>query len=418
MRLADLPPLLRDEPGLTRALGEPAARLAVVEVARPIAVAALASLSHRRPLVVACPTGTMAAQLGDDLAQFLPDGEVAVFPAWETLPFERVSPSVETMGRRLEVLWRLRDPERCPTVIVTGVRGLLQRLGPGATATDPIVVRHADVVDPDELVHRLAEFGYRREDLVEHRGEFARRGAIIDVFPSTGDHPVRIDLWGDEVDRLTHFGVNDQRSIDDLAEALIFPARELMPTDDVRARASKLVGAEPWGREQWERLAEGALFDGMESWLPWLVDADELLTDVLPDTAKVLLVEPRRMRDRAIDLLAEEDDLAKALASTWERDPDKPFPRLHAEPGSHAERPRRAVDHRFGAGVAGHAGRAGVGVGTRRRRRVRPRRPTHPVARRRLPRRRRRRRRGLGRPDGRPLPRPRPRPARPPRRHR
>ncbi len=332
MRLADLPPLLRDEPGLTRALGEPAARLAVVEVARPIAIAALATLSNRTPLVVACPTGTMAAQLGDDLVQFLPAGQVAVFPAWETLPFERVSPSVETMGRRLELLWRLRDPERCPAVIVTGVRGLLQRLGPGATSTDPIAVRHADVVDADELIHRLAEFGYRREELVEHRGEFARRGAIIDVFPSTGDHPVRIDLWGDEVDRLTHFGVNDQRSIEDLAEALIFPARELMPSDDVRARASKLVGAEPWGREQWERLAEGALFDGMESWLPWLVDTDELLTDVMPDNAKVVLVEPRRMRDRAIDLLAEEDDLAKALASTWERDPDKPFPRLHAEP--------------------------------------------------------------------------------------
>ena len=64
-------------------------------------------------------------------------------------------------------------------------------------------MRPRDVVDPDELVHRLAQFGYRREELVEHRGEFARRGAIIDVFPSTGDVPVRIDLWGDEVDRLT-----------------------------------------------------------------------------------------------------------------------------------------------------------------------------------------------------------------------
>ena len=332
MRLADLPPLLRDEPGLTRALGEPDARLAVVEVARPISIAALATLSHRRPLVVACPTGTMAAQLGDDLTQFLPAGELAVFPAWETLPFERVSPSVETMGQRLEVLWRLRDPERCPAVIVTGVRALLQRLGPDAAAIEPITVRPADVVDPDELVHRLAQFGYRREELVEHRGEFARRGAIIDVFPSTGDSPIRIDLWGDEVDRLTRFGVNDQRSIDDLAEVRVFPARELIPSDEVRARASKLVGAEPWGREQWERLSEGALFDGMESWLPWLTESEQLLSDVLPANAKVVLVEPRRMRDRAIDLLAEEDDLAKALASTWERDPDKAFPRLHAEP--------------------------------------------------------------------------------------
>jgi transcription-repair coupling factor (superfamily II helicase) len=339
VRLADLPPLLRDEPALTRALGEPDARLAVVEVARPIAIAALAGLSNRRPLVVACPTGTMAAQLADDLEQFLPGGQVATFPAWETLPFERVSPSVETMGRRLELLWRIRDPATCPAVIVTGVRALLQRLGPGATAVEPVVVRPGDFVDPDELSRRLVEFGYRREGLVEHRGEFARRGAIVDVFPATADGPIRVDLWGDEVDRLTTFGVNDQRSTGDLAEALIFPARELVPTDDVRARASRLVALEPWGREQWERLAEGALFDGMESWLPWLVgDGDgggdhvELLTDVLPAAAKVVLVEPRRMRDRATDLLAEEDDLAKALASTWGRDPAVRFPRLHADP--------------------------------------------------------------------------------------
>ena len=183
-----------------------------------------------------------------------------------------------------------------------------------------------DVVDPDELVARLAQFGYRREELVEHRGEFARRGAIIDVFPSTGDQPIRIDLWGDEVDRLTRFSASDQRSTGDLAEACIFPARELLPTDEVRARASKLVGAEPWGREQWERLGEGLLFDGMESWLPWLTDRERLLTDVLPDAAKVVLVEPRRMRDRAVDLLAEEDDLAKALASTWSATPTSRSP--------------------------------------------------------------------------------------------
>jgi len=332
VRLADLPPLLRDEPGLTRALGEPDARLAVVEVARPIALAALATLSHHCPLVVACPTGTMAGQLAEDLTQFLPPGAVALFPAWETLPFERVSPSVETMGQRLEVLWRLRDPARTPALIVTGVRALLQRLGPDATAVEPIVVRPGAVVDPDELAARLVEFGYRREGLVEHRGEFARRGAIVDVFPSTADAPIRIDLWGDEVDRLTRFGVNDQRSIDDLDEVCVFPARELMPTAAVRARAAALVGEEPWGREQWERLAEGALFDGMESWLPWLVTDERLLADVLPDTAKVVLVEPRRMRDRARDLLAEEDDLAATLASTWARDATTTFPRLHADP--------------------------------------------------------------------------------------
>ncbi|MEO6123656.1 MAG: transcription-repair coupling factor [Ilumatobacteraceae bacterium] len=332
MNLASLPPLLREEFALTQALGQPNAVIAVPEAARPISLAALQHLSARRPLVVACPTGTGAGQLYDDLQQFMAPGEVMLFPAWETLPFERVSPSVETMGRRLEVLWRLRDPARCPAIILASVRSLLQRLGPGAVDVEPVRVVPGGMVDPDELMQTLVAGGYRREELVEHRGEVARRGAIVDVFPSTADAPIRIDLWGDEVDRLTTISVSDQRSVADLAEALIFPARELIPSDEVKARAAKLVGDEPWGREQWERLSEGLQFDGMESWLPWLTDADQLLTDVLPTTGKVVLIEPRRMRDRANDLLAEEDDLARALASTWGRDPDVAFPRLHAEP--------------------------------------------------------------------------------------
>ena len=331
MSLASLPRLLRSEPALTQAIGSASGLVAVPESARALTVAALAQLSDRRPLVIACPTGTDAGQLFDDLVQYMPEGDVVLFPAWETLPFERVSPSVETMGRRLEVLWRLRSPERSPRIVVAGVRALLQHLGPEATEVEPVHVTKGAILDPDELLTTLVHSGYRREELVEHRGEVAKRGAIVDIFPSTADAPIRIDLWGDEVDRLTEFGVNDQRSSHDLAEAFIFPARELIPSDEVRERAAQLVGREPWGREQWERLADGALFDGMESWLPWLSATDTLLTDVLPDNAKVVLVEPRRMRDRANDLLAEEDDLARALASTWGRDPSLAFPRLHAE---------------------------------------------------------------------------------------
>ena len=331
MSLASLPRLLRDDPALAQALGDPSGFVAVPESARAIAVAALAQLSERRPLVVACPTGTDAGQLYDDLVQYMPPGEVELFPAWETLPFERVSPSVETMGHRLQVLWRLRSPDRCPAVIVSGVRALLQRLGPGAMTVEPIHLRKGAVLDLDALLAELIRFGYRREALVEHRGEIAQRGAIIDIFPSTADSPIRIDLWGDEVDRLTEFAVNDQRSTNELAEAFVFPARELIPSTEVRAHAAKLVATESWGREQWERIAEGTLFDGMESWLPWLLEEEKLLTDVLPTTAKVALVEPRRMRDRANDLLVEEDDLARALAGTWARDPNRTFPRLHAE---------------------------------------------------------------------------------------
>jgi len=339
--LATLPPRLRDDSALRSLIGAVDGTIAVPDSARAITVAALAQLSGRQPLVLACPTGTMAAQLYDDLRYFMPrrgeSSEVLLFPAWETLPFERVSPSVETMGRRLEVLWRLADQSHDrPSIIVASMRSLLQQLGPdtapGESGCAPIVVRKGATLDPVEVVKTLVERGYRREDLVEHRGEVALRGAIVDVFPSTSDVPVRIDLWGDEVDRLTTFSVHDQRSDADLDEVLIFPAREMIMSETCRERAAALVASDPWGRENWERLAEGQIFDGMESWLPWLTETPRLLTDVLSPEAKVVLVEPRRLRDRAQDLLAEEADLARALASSWARDESREFPRLHAEP--------------------------------------------------------------------------------------
>ncbi len=283
---------------------------------------------------MAVPTSTDAERLAHDLVAFLGPDEVELFPAWETLPFERVSPSVETMGRRLRTIWRLVSAQvTSPRIVVAPVRALVQRLGPHVDDVEPIVVGHEDQLDAPDLVARLVGAGYRREELVEHRGEVAVRGSIVDVFPSTADVPVRIDLWGDEVDRLTEFSVTDQRSTIDIAEVEIFPCRELLPTDDVRARAEGLVATEPWGREQWERLSNGLMFDGMESWLPWLTDGEAVLFDLLGPDAQVLLVEPRRMRDRAADILAEEADLASTLAVTWgateESEVGGHFPQLH-----------------------------------------------------------------------------------------
>ena len=330
--LSDLAFHARSEPGLHEVLGRTNGILAVPEVARPAILAALAHATTRTPLIVAVPTGTIAQQLAEDLAAFIHPDEIAVFPAWETLPFERVSPAVHTMGERVRVLWRLRQGENAPRIIVAGTRALLQKLAPGTADLEPVTVSRGSVLDVDAVCEQLVHFGYRRENVVEHRGEFARRGAIIDVFPSTDDEPVRIDLWGDEVDRLTRFTVAEQRSTDDIETVRIFPARELLYTDAMRERARGLVSSDTWGREQWERLAEGQVFDGMESWLPWLTTDDTLVTDLVGDDALVVLVEPRRMIDRARDLLAEEDDLASALASSWARDANVEFPRLHVAP--------------------------------------------------------------------------------------
>jgi transcription-repair coupling factor (superfamily II helicase) len=215
-----------------------------------------------------------------------------------------------------------------PRVLVAPIRALLQRLGPHVEESSPILVQPGQQLDPVELVNRLVAAGYRREYQVEHRGELAVRGSIVDVYPSTAEAPVRIDLWGDEVDRLTEFSVADQRSTRDLDPVELFGCRELLPTPEVRDRARGLVAAEPWGREQWERLAEGLIFDGMESWLPWLTSEEHLLLDLVPTAAQILLVEPRRMRDRAAELLEEEAALASTLASTWDAAGTE-FPPLH-----------------------------------------------------------------------------------------
>ncbi len=364
--LASLPRLLRGDPVLSALLGSADSTVAVPEAAQAVAVAALAAFSERAPLLVVTPTGLDAQRLADDLTCLVGpaghdgapgggapvsgalEGPVAVLPAWETLPFERVSPEVETMGRRLAVLHLIdMRPADGPRVVVAPIRALLQRLGPSAAAA-PVVVRHGQRVDVEELLGALVARGYRREHQVEHRGEFAVRGGIVDVFPSTSDEPVRIDLWGDEVDRLTAFAVSDQRSSRHLDAVMLYGAREIVVTDELRARAAALVTRRPWGASVWDRLASGEPFDGMESWLPFVDDAPVVLPDLLPPGAQVVLVEPRRIRDRAVQLLDEEAALAETLATTWGAGPggggdaadgggaattgddeDTAFPRLH-----------------------------------------------------------------------------------------
>jgi transcription-repair coupling factor (superfamily II helicase) len=342
--LRSLPTLLRNEPAMTRVMGASNSTLAVATPAQAFVLAGLIRLGSRRPVLVVTPTGAGADQLAHDLDVFTDPGgnpplagarfssdHVEVFPAWETLPFERVSPDVSTMGRRLRLLWQLGGgPEDArPGIVVAPVKAVLQRLGPWRAAARPVVVAKGDRVVVDELVSQLVSMGYRRESIVEHRGELAVRGGIVDVFPSTRDEPIRIDLWGDEVDRLTRFDVADQRSIDDVGSVELFGCRELVTDEVMRKRAAELVGTAPWGRHQWERLSDGDQFDGMESWLPWLAESEELVTDLLGDDALVILVEPRRVRDRAGELLDEESALADALASTWGLEAGGGAPRLH-----------------------------------------------------------------------------------------
>ncbi|MGH8997476.1 MAG: transcription-repair coupling factor, partial [Acidimicrobiales bacterium] len=332
--LRALPPLLRSSPALADVLGRANATLAVSHTVRPFVLAGLTHLSGQRPLLVVTPTVADAEHLVDDLRCFVEEpASVAFFAPWETLPLERVSPDVHTMGERLAVLWRLfGDGTDGPDldIVVAPVRAVLQRLGPWREAARPVVVRTGEPLDQAGLLERLVEMGYRREHQVEHRGEVAVRGGIVDVFPSTAEGPVRIDLWGDEVDRLTAFDVGDQRSTGDLGASVIYGCRELLPSAAVRARAGALGQGGEFSRGQWERLAAGQIFDGMEAWLPWLVEGESLLTDLLGPDAQIVLSEPRRLRDRAVEVYEEEGALTETLANTWgARSADGEMPRLH-----------------------------------------------------------------------------------------
>jgi transcription-repair coupling factor (superfamily II helicase) len=345
--LSAIPRLLRVDPVLPSLIGSADATVAVAAAGQAPLIAALAAFTDRAPVLVVTATGIDAERMAEDLACLMAPEEsetsgvvgalsatVTVLPAWETLPFERVSPEVETMGRRLAVRWSLGGGDGTlpvPRLVVAPIRALLQRLGPLLGEAAPVVVRPGRQLEAGELLARLVGMGYRREHQVEHRGEIAVRGGIIDVFPSTADQPVRIDLWGDEVDRLTTFAVSDQRSSADLETAVLFGCRELLPTEGVRTTATTLLATEPWGASQWERLAEGLIFDGMESWLPYVHTDEVLLPDLLAAGSQVVLVEPRRIRDRAVQLLDEEAALAGTLAATWGAGDGSAdgFPRLH-----------------------------------------------------------------------------------------
>ncbi len=322
--LATIADLLRDDPVVRSVAFGGEEVVAIPSIARGVAIAAAARHRHSTgTLVVITPTSTEAEQLAHQLEVY-GAGKVGWYPAWETLPFERVSPNIETMGRREQVRVALATPDSLD-VLVLGVRALTQRVG--ADPPPLLIIERGVTMDREALLTDLSHYGYRREHQVESRGEYAVRGSIVDVFPATAVHPVRIDFFGDDIERLTEFGVAEQRSVRDIDQVAIPPARELLLTEEVRERAAALLHEAPWGAATWERIAAGTSFDGMESWLPWL-SAERSILDVLPATARVVLVDPKQLRDRAADLMAEESSLAAALAPTWGLEEVEDLPRL------------------------------------------------------------------------------------------
>ncbi|MEU9789929.1 transcription-repair coupling factor [Streptomyces sparsogenes] len=286
--------------------------------ARPFAVAALAR-SAGRPVLAVTATGREAEDLAAALRSLLPPDGVVEYPSWETLPHERLSPRSDTVGRRLAVLRRLAhpsadDPAAGPvSVVVAPVRSVLQPQVKGLGDLEPVSLRSGRSADLQEVVDGLAAAAYSRVELVEKRGEFAVRGGILDVFPPTEEHPLRIEFWGDDVEEIRYFKVADQRSLE-VAEHGLWapPCRELLLTEEVRERAAALAEEHPELGELLGRIAEGIAVEGMESLAPVLVDDMELLLDVMPAGSMAVVCDPERVRTRAADLVATSQEFLQA----------------------------------------------------------------------------------------------------------
>ena len=270
------------------------------------------------PVLVVTAGERDADAVADQLRCFLPDRRTAVFPAWETLPHERLSPRADTVGRRLAVLRDLTHPGQNGTidVLVAPVRSVLQPLAPGLGDLVPVELKPGDTAELDDVARALSDAAYTRVELVEKRGEFAVRGGLLDVFPPTEPHPVRVEFWGDEVDELRYFSAADQRSLDERPDRLWAPpCRELLLTAEVRERAAALAHLHPGLLEILGKLAEGIAVEGMESLTPALIEGDlQLLTDLVPAGTHVLVCDPERVRSRAADLVRTAEEF---LAASW-----------------------------------------------------------------------------------------------------
>ena len=267
------------------------------------------------PLLVVTATGREAEETALALRSYLPAEDVAVMPAWETLPHERLSPRADTVAQRLSVLRRLAHPEEggAIRVLIVPVRALLAPVIAGLGELEPVQLAPGLAVGLEETARRLEAAAYTRVDMVESRGEYAVRGGILDVFPPSEPRPVRVDFFGDEIDEVSSFAVADQRTIETLDAVTATACRELVLTDTVRERAAALVDAVPGAADMLEKISQGIAVEGMESLAPVLVDAMVPLLDLVGDRLTVLL-EPERVRKRAEDLTATTTEF---LAAAW-----------------------------------------------------------------------------------------------------
>ncbi|GAB4476543.1 MAG: transcription-repair coupling factor [Anaerolineae bacterium] len=328
------------QPGRPQTLG-------LIHAARAYVLAALA-LDTGRPLLVIGSRIDHAQNLAEQLLAWAPDLRVLTYAEPDALFYERTPWSMRAIRARLEVLATLDRGVEPGTVIVTSARALMQRtLPPDYIRAHSLTLRRGGRItggQPEALLRRWFQVGYRPAPVVTEPGTFSHRGGILDVFPIAASLPVRIELWGDEIESLREFDPATQRSLTEIAEIIITPAREALPQFGLlpAARLKGWFAAQPTPPDEDEsghkpngqrtphpdqtRLLQQEPFDLLEFYLPWMYDDAASLLDYLPDDTLIAVDELAELADTIADLEEQALGLYRAGRDAGDLPPEMPHP--------------------------------------------------------------------------------------------
>src|SRR6266481_3836499 len=275
------------------------------------AIGGIVAEGHTLPWLHVCRDDGRMARFAEALAFFHPELDALTFPAWDCLPYDRVSPNGEIVSRRIDTLTRLATGGGdTPLVILTTVNALVQRVPPRSLFEGRVLaLRPGGRIGLDRLQSFFRNNGYIRTDTVREPGEFAVRGGIVDLYPAGAAEPLRLDFFGEVLESIRSFDPLSQRSTGNVEAAALRPVSEVLLDDAAirrfRSRYREQFGATGTDDLLYESVSAGRRYVGMEHWLPLYYEQLETLFDYLPGAGLSFDHQADEVRDHRLEAIAD-----------------------------------------------------------------------------------------------------------------
>ena len=258
---------------------------------KPYCLSDIAVETGKRTVFIATDDAALSA-VAEAARFFRPQLQIIEFPAWDCLPYDRASPALHTTSQRLAGLSALAAPQNGPQLVLTTVNAATQRvLQPERVRSLITTLAPGKVIEQEKLISFLYSNGFVRVDTVADSGEFAARGGLIDLFPPGAEMPLRIDLFGDEIETLRQFDPADQRTVGSIDSFDLLPVSEFLLDEEnttrFRSRYRELFGAVATSDPLYESISDGRRLAGMEHWLPLVEESLATLFDYIGNDALI-----------------------------------------------------------------------------------------------------------------------------------